>query len=424
MRIGAASLLLTAVALAQADRPVQVKGADLELLGAIRQLAERIESFRDRAFARKPLAVRAPEVLRQSAAEIAAAGPGAERLAARGRAWADLGLSGGAAPSRLRGLVARDLDGIALDPTSDRLLVDPARLTREDFTGSAGQPPAALLVATGIRPDEPVAAHVLMHLMQRQTAPRAAHDTTDAWLADAAWREGEANFVAVTFVYHALGLARDAIDYEVDPGQLLEGALLPSAETADPAVTALAAFVYQEGFAATAELVGRGGWPALDRAVEARRTTRDLLHLDREPREPERPASDPETPAGQRLVDRDVLGEQGIIALVARATGKDNLALIAGDGWRGDALYRYEPVDGPEEHGTTVWWTSWDDAAEARLFAYAAGRTLAASADPLDPPDAPRRRFLRADGRMGRLELDGRRVLLRVKRAIGAPDTP
>ena len=56
MRFLAASLLLTTLVPAQAGPPLEVKGADLQLLEWIRELAERIEVFRDRTFESKPLA--------------------------------------------------------------------------------------------------------------------------------------------------------------------------------------------------------------------------------------------------------------------------------------------------------------------------------------------------------------------------------
>jgi hypothetical protein len=60
---------------------------------------------------------------------------------------------------------------------------------------------------------------------------------------------------------------------------------------------------------------------------------------------------------------------------VSILTGKDNLALQAGDGWAGDRLYRWEGDD--EEHaGVTLWVSRWVDTQAAKDFDYAMVRTL------------------------------------------------
>ena len=48
------------------DAATVAKGADLDLLASVRDLARRIERFRDRTFVRPPIAVRAPAALRQT----------------------------------------------------------------------------------------------------------------------------------------------------------------------------------------------------------------------------------------------------------------------------------------------------------------------------------------------------------------------
>jgi hypothetical protein len=58
-------------------------------------------------------------------------------------------------------------------------------------------------------------------------------------------------------------------------------------------------------------------------------------------------------------------------------TGKDNLALQAGDGWAGDRLYRWES-DGPERSGVTLWVARFVSEEDAKDFDYALGRTLQA----------------------------------------------
>jgi hypothetical protein len=71
----------------------------------------------------------------------------------------------------------------------------------------------------------------------------------------------------------------------------------------------------------------------------------------------------------------DVLDEQGIVALVSHLTGKDNLGLLAGDGWTGDDLYRWEP-EKPGAAGFTSWFTHWVSPEEAADFEYGWVRSL------------------------------------------------
>ena len=64
-----------------------VKGADMVLLTAVRKIGERVSSLRGEAFDRPPVAVRAPDDLRQAAAEIRAYNiVNRARLESRGRA--------------------------------------------------------------------------------------------------------------------------------------------------------------------------------------------------------------------------------------------------------------------------------------------------------------------------------------------------
>ncbi len=87
-----------------------------------------------------------------------------------------------------------------------------------------------------------------------------------------------------------------------------------------------------------------------------------------------------------RLADVDTLGEQAIVVLVSTLTGKDSLGLLAGEGWAGDRLYRWEPDQGSGE-GATEWITRWTTsgtelvrsaAQTAADFDYAFGRALEA----------------------------------------------
>jgi hypothetical protein len=433
-------ILLAAMQAPEAPAPVSVeptrheqpvispKGADLRLLEAVRAIAGRIEEVREQRFRRPPIAVRAPDTMRQVAADIRAFNVlTRERLEARGRSWADIGLGGTGSPAVLFRTVAGDLEGIGFDPAGNRLLVAPDRLTEEDFiTRHEDDPDATVLMMTGVRPDEPLVSHLLMHVRQLE---RESHDSleesTDRLLAHAAWNEGEANLLAVKYLFQGMGVADQVIALRVDPGDVLEGRLVPTALKELSGVEAsLVDFVYLEGYALAVEHYVDGGWPALDRAMSTQRTTAQILHPDAEPlAEPD--FGSPPSPGveGLTLADTDSLGEQAIVVLVSVLSGKDNLGLQAGDGWAGDRLYRWEIISGERAGtGVTVWDTRWRNAEEAADFEYALGRSLKARFPGGKLESAGEdRRYLAADGRLFDLRHDGVRVTLRITPDALAP---
>lgn len=402
------------------DPTMTVKGADLGLLEGVRAIAGRVEQVRGERFRRPPIAVRAPELMRGVAAEIRAfnALP-REKLAARGRAWADLGVGRADSPEMLLRAVAGDLEGIAFDPAGNRLLVGPERLTDDDFLPrEEDDPDSTVLMMTGVRPDEPLVAHLLMHVRQLEREGRdSLEPTTDRLLAHAAWNEGEANLVAMRYLYQGMGLDQEVLALAPDPRDVLDGLLVPSSLNRLSGVEAtLAEFVYLEGFALAVEQYVGGGWDGLERAMARRRTTSQMMHPGRaEPVEPELDPGSPEI-ENLELVDVDSLGEQAIFALVSALTGKDNLALQAGDGWEADRLYRWEPAEGERaSDGVTLWVSVWRDEEQAAEFAYAMRRALRARfpAGGVDP-DATGPTRLRAGGRSFLLESRGPRVRFRV----------
>jgi hypothetical protein len=355
--------------------PPAPKGADLDLLEETRAIAKRLEAVRGASLAPPPLAVRAPEELRAMTvdARIEALLPPA-RLAARGRAWADLALGDRDTPSRLVKILVADLDGATYDPAGRRLLVDPTRLAASDFVPSQGSDAASdMLLATGVRPDEPVIAHLLVHALeaQREGGQAAPPRTTDALLARAAWSEGEANLAAMLYLFRGMALGREVVDRSLDPGEVLHGALLPRGLSSLPQPERyLLDFAYRDGFVQARTRLQAGGWASVEEASGTRRTTRDALHLDRPPLPARAFPLTPAPPAeGFAEADVDSLGEIGVIVLVSQLTGKDNLGLQAGDGWAGDSLHRYEsPADAGQ--GYTLWVTHWTSAEEAADFAY------------------------------------------------------
>ena len=387
-------LLLVFLSIAQAGEPETVpaeeskqsmilKGADLQLLGAVREISERVEAIRQQKFDRPPVAVRTPDHMREVAATIRALNVlRRDRLEARGRAWADLGLGAPSSPETLYIALAADLAGIGFDPEGNRLLVAPDRLTEKDFIAeSAGiDDRSTLLMETGVRVDEPLVCHLLMHVRQRERAGGdSLAETTDALLARSAWSEGEANLVAIRYLFTGMGLADGVLEESLDLADVLGGVLVPTIyNQLSGSERALVSFVYDEGFATMVEVFRSGGWEAVDKAIAERPTTRDLIHRDRDPIQAD--PCETETPPqaeGLDLIDRDTLGEQAIIVLVSVLTEKDNLALQAGDGWAGDSLYRWEKGSG-ENAGVTLWVTRWTGPEEARDFDYAISRALEA----------------------------------------------
>ena len=361
------------------------------LIDEVQRIGDKVEALRAETFDRPLDAVRVPDDIREAAAEIRALNVlSRERLQARGRAWSDLGLGGPDTARNLLLTLAADLDDIGLDPQGRQLLVSMDRLHPEDFEPTSRQDdPATVLLLTGMRPDEPLVCHLLAHVRQRERSGRdALEETTDGLLASMAWAEGEANLMAVRYLFEEIGVGRDVLTLVQNPGDVIGGSLLPSNLRHLRGVeVSFAAFVYLEGFNQAVKLYRAGGWEALNQGMAERRTTRDLLH----PELPALPAADfPASPAppidGMRLADVDTLGEQAIVVLVSRLTGKDSLGLQAGDGWAGDRVYRWEPDKGSGEGGTewiTRWTTSGTEvprpaAQTAADFAYAFGRALEA----------------------------------------------
>ena len=131
-----------------------------------------------------------------------------------------------------------------------------------------------------------VVAHLLVHALeaQRQGGVAPATHTTDALLAHAAWSEGEANLAAMLYLFRGLALSMEVVDRALDPGEVLGGALLPrELGGLPPAERALLDFAYRDGFLQARKRLQAGGWASVEEAYGTRRTTRDVLHLDRPP---------------------------------------------------------------------------------------------------------------------------------------------
>jgi hypothetical protein len=425
-------LVIVLAALAQASEPapaapqgsssttLTLKGADLQLLGSVREISKEVQAIRGQKFDRPPVAVRTPDHMREVAATIRALNVlRRDRLDARGRAWADLGLGAPSSPETLYIALAADLAGIGFDPDGNRLLVAPDRLTVDDFAAELdeGDGRSTVLMETGVRVDEPVLCHLLMHVRQRERAGGdSLAETTDALLARSAWAEGEANLVAIRYLFAGMGLADGVLEESLDLADVLDGILVPTIYSQlSGSERGLVSFVYDEGYATTVEVFRSGGWEALDKAIVERQTTRDVIHRDRKPSKVDPCETHPPSQAvGLNLIDQDTLGEQAIFVLVSTLTGKDNLALQAGDGWAGDRLYRWE--SGGEGHaGVTLWVTRWNGEESAKDFDYAIVRTLAARF-PERPPITLEggERVIQTSGHVYRLRREGREVRFQV----------
>jgi len=181
-------------------------------------------------------------------------------------------------------------------------------------------------------------------------------------------------------------------------------------------VAALVRFVYEDGFAAATQVYRQGGWEGLGQAMQRRTTTRDLIHAGGEPLVAVALSVEPPGPArGLALRDEDTLGEQGVIVLVSTVTGKDSLALQAGDGWVADRLYRWEPEDPAVPGGVTLWVTRWATDDDAADFDYSVGRMVEARF-PGRPPVAlaTGERVLQTPDRIIRHTRQGREVRLQI----------
>ena len=363
---------------------VPSQSADADLVQSVRAVGKRIAAIARLERAPSVGAIRTDEAVRDADTLSRA-----QRLLpptrgeARGRAWRDLGFGSGTEPMDLVLAIVRDVPGMTFDAPHERLLVDTQRLLPDAGRGDPDEDPdASILLATGVAPDEPLAGHYLAHAFLDGPGLEAPI-TTDALLGRQAMAEGVANLAALVLLFEGVGLESEVLSGSLRPEEVLGGQLVPgSMRSASPVVAHLLEFVYLDGFVQAAGLARKGGFGRLAQERKTRRTTRDVLHLDRPPAPPFA-IPEPVLPASLALspVDQDSLGEQGIVSLVSLLTGKDNLGLITGDGWVADALWRFEAAPGSSANageGATIWLSRWKSDEDATDFAYGLERCLQA----------------------------------------------
>ncbi len=361
---------------AEAPKRPAIKGADLDLLEDLRDLAEQMKKIRGAGFARSPIGVRAGKAARDAVADFRAGTViSAARLEARGRAWVDLGLGDDEGPRRLLDALARGVPGFTVDVAKRRLLVDPSIFPEED-PAEPDEVSDTLLLATGVRPDEPLMIHGLMQLLLLEEGqPDPLRPTTDGLLAGSSWTMGQSNLAAMLYLFAAMGLTGEVVERGLRPSNVLDGRLEPNFSELPPVSARLLEFSYGEGYYQAAQTFKGGGWKAVNEAARTRRSTWAVLNPGGESFS----ACEVDPEAGKldgfHQADRDVLGAHAVSVLIAELSGKDNLGLIAADGWRCDELTRWE-LPGSPENGITTWDTYWRDAQAAEDFIYGYRRGL------------------------------------------------
>lgn len=392
-----------APAVAQVEPPVS------ELTARVRSLAQRTEVVFEDRFERVPRAARVTDeaMAEALAARLDALVP-AERRAARGRAWRELGLGDGGTPEALYRILLADLPGFAV-AGGHTVAVAEGRLEGTRYS-VADDRDATLALSAGFRIDEPQAVHALVHLRQFERAGGEPYGaTTDAMLATAALAEGEANVAALRFAFADMGLADTVVARNVGPDAFLEGRLMPPGLSRMSGVLRrLVDFVWLDGYSQVAAAFRTGGgWGGVAALFERGVSTRALMVGGGAPLEIATPASPAE---GFTLADRDTLGHQVGVVLLATMTGKDSLAMESVEGWAGDALLRWESSD----DAVTEWLSAWVTDEAAADFEYGLVRALTARFN-TELDSAPNgARFVQGGRRTFVIDREGKRVRLRV----------
>jgi hypothetical protein len=232
-----------------------------------------------------------------------------------------------------------------------------------------------------------VLVHELVHALQDQQLGLGDRyydeRTSDAGNAFASLVEGDATLAMVGWLAERQGgrlsqLTQDPTTLRalIDGGAVQTGG--PEMAAAPPILRAPLLSRYLDGLVFCATIHGRGGFRALDGAHRDPPTTSEqVLHPERYlAHEEGEPITLPELPAlaaaGFSPHDEDTLGELELSVWLAIGTSVDRDRAAAA-GWGGDRLRVYADASGAT---CAVWWTTWDDEAEAGE-AEAAARAVA-----------------------------------------------
>ncbi len=218
-----------------------------------------------------------------------------------------------------------------------------------------------------------VLVHEYVHALQDQhlglSALLEGERSIDEDNALASVIEGDATLAMIGTLTDAAGVPLRALT--ADParlGALLEAGLgSPRGEAlaeAPPIVRVPLLSRYFDGLRLCATIHGASGWSGVDALHRGLPTTTEqVLHPERLARgERGEPIALPAMPeleaAGWAVLDEDTLGELELSVFLGRGTDRDR---AGGEGWGGDRVRVY--VRGEEQ--AAVWFTSWDDEAEA-----------------------------------------------------------
>ncbi len=152
----------------------------------------------------------------------------------------------------------------------------------------------------------------------------------------------------------------------------------PELANAPPIVRVPLLSAYVDGLAFAANLHGRGGWRAIDLAHRSPPTsTEQVLHPERflegdTPKTVTIPKISALKRAGYNLVEEDTLGELEIRIYFAQGAS-EKAAQRAAEGWSWDRLRLYRKENGEK---AVIWFTTWDDEAEAKEAEEAARMAL------------------------------------------------
>ncbi|MFO0683051.1 MAG: hypothetical protein U0234_13425 [Sandaracinus sp.] len=240
-----------------------------------------------------------------------------------------------------------------------------------------------------------VIVHELVHALQDQRlalgehfhfAPGHRERSGDEANAFASLVEGDATLAMIGWLAaRGGGHLSDLTESPERLRGLVEGSDMssggPALAGAPPIVRAPLLSRYFDGMLFCAALHARGGFPIVDAAHRDPPTTSEqVLH----------PAAYFAHDAGETITipalpglealgyaahDEDTLGELELSVWLALGSAHDRDA-TAGAGWDGDRLRVYRREDGAT---AAVWWTLWDDEAEAREAEVAAQRAAAAA---------------------------------------------